>query len=348
MKAKLEIIGSMAAFGTIGAFVRHIPLPSGELALYRALIAAGAIFLWQLCTGQGTGIKDAKAELHLLILSGAAIGINWILFFEAYRYTTVAMATLSYYFAPVIVTVASPFLFKEKLTARQVFCFIMSTLGLVLVIGVSRGGSSRDLIGILFGLGAAVFYATVVLLNKSIRHVSGINRTFFQFLAAILVLTPYVCLTGGSHLLDMDALGVVNLLVVGVFHTGICYCMYFSSLRYLKGQEASILSYIDPLVAILVSVTFLHETITVFQAVGGGMILGFTVLNEVRMCAGEGTRTRGGSCVRDRRKRSPGRRLLPPLISHLPAAFPTRPLSLHHLGKKKNIPCQYVVKMTPY
>ena len=73
-----------------------------------------------------------------------------------------------------------------------------------------------------------------------------------------------------------------------MFHTGICYCMYFSSLRYLKGQEASILSYIDPLVAILVSVTFLHETITVFQVVGGGMILGFTVLNEVRMCAGGG------------------------------------------------------------
>ena len=280
MKAKLEIIGSMAAFGTIGAFVRHIPLPSGELALYRALIAAGAIFLWQLCTGQVVRIKDVKSELHLLILSGAAIGINWILFFEAYRYTTVAMATLSYYFAPVIVTVASPFLFKEKLTARQVFCFVMSTLGLVL--GVSRGEGSSGLIGILFGLGAAVFYASVVLFNKSIRHVSGINRTFFQFLAAILVLTPYVCLTGGSHLADMDAYGVVNLLVVGVFHTGVCYCMYFSSLRYLKGQEASILSYIDPLVAILVSVAFLHESITVFQAVGGGMILGFTVLNEVK------------------------------------------------------------------
>lgn len=279
MKAKLEIIGAMAAFGTIGAFVRHIPLPSGELALYRALIAAGAIFLWQLCTGRGLGIKDVKAELHLLILSGAAIGINWILFFEAYRYTTVAMAALSYYFAPVIVTVASPFLFKEKLTARQVFCFVMSTLGLVLVIGVSRGGS-RELIGILFGLGAAVFYASVVLFNKSIRHVSGINRTFYQFLAAILVLTPYVCLTGGSHLSEMDVLGVANLLVVGVFHTGICYCMYFSSLRYLKGQEASILSYIDPLVAILVSVAILHESITVFQAVGGGMILGFTVVNE--------------------------------------------------------------------
>ena len=158
------------------------------------------------------------------------------------------------------------------------------------------------MIGILFGLGAAVFYASVVLFNKSIRHVSGINRTFYQFLAAILVLTPYVCLTGGSHLSEMDVLGVANLLVVGVFHTGICYCMYFSSLRYLKGQEASILSYIDPLAAILVSVAILHESISVFQAVGGGMILGFTVVNE----AGEGTRTCMGDRVRERRERSPG------------------------------------------
>ena len=159
---------------------------------------------------------------------------------------------------------ASPFLFKEKLTARQVFCFIMSTLGLVLVIGVSRGGSSSDLIGILFGLGAAVFYASVVLLNKSIRHVSGINRTFFQFLAAILVLTPYVCLTGGSHLLDMDALGDKSSGGGGVPHRHMLLHV-FSSLRYLKGQEASILSYIDPLVAILISVTFLHEPSLCFR-----------------------------------------------------------------------------------
>lgn len=281
MKAKVQIVGAMAAFGTIGAFVRKIPLGSGELALYRACIAAFAIFCWQLSTRQSIKFQDVKRELPLLFLSGAAIGINWILFFEAYRYTTVAMATLSYYFAPVIVTAVSPFLFKEKLTSGQIFCFIMSTLGLVLVIGVSGGGGSRDLLGILFGLGAAVFYASVVLLNKSIRHVSGINRTFVQFLASIVILGPYVWLTGGFHLTDLSAGGAVNLMVVGVFHTGICYCMYFSSLRYLKGQEASILSYIDPLVAVMVSVVFLHEQISFFQAVGGFMILGFTILNEI-------------------------------------------------------------------
>ena len=275
MKARFEIVFSMAAFGTIAVFVRNIGLPSGEVALYRAVIAALALVLWQLCTRQTVRWQDVKKELPLLFVSGAAMSVNWILLFEAYKYTTVAMATLSYYFAPVIVTVASTVLFREGLTAKQ-----MSTLGLVMVIGVSGGGGSHDLLGILLGLGAAVFYAAVVLINKGIRRVSGLNRTFMQFLAAILVMTPYISMTGGSHLAGLDMTGAVNLMVVGVFHTGICYCMYFSSLRYLKGQEASILSYIDPVVAVILSVAVLHEPVSPLQAAGGFMILGFTVLNE--------------------------------------------------------------------
>ena len=280
MKAKFGVIFSMAAFGTIAVFVRNIGLPSGEVALYRAVIAALALFLWQLCTRQTVRWQDVKKELPLLFVSGAAMSVNWILLFEAYKYTTVAMATLSYYFAPVIVTVASTVLFREGLTAKQISCFVMSTLGLVMVIGVSGGGGSHDLLGILLGLGAAVFYAAVVLINKGIRRVSGLNRTFMQFLAAILVMTPYISMTGGSHLAGLDMTGAVNLMVVGVFHTGICYCMYFSSLRYLKGQEASILSYIDPVVAVILSVAVLHEPVSPLQAAGGFMILGFTVLNE--------------------------------------------------------------------
>ena len=280
MKARFEIVFSMAAFGTIAVFVRNIGLPSGEVALYRAVIAALALFLWQLCTRQTVRWQDVKKELPLLFVSGAAMSVNWILLFEAYKYTTVAMATLSYYFAPVIVTVASTVLFREGLTAKQISCFVMSTRGLVMVIGVSGGGGSHDLLGILLGLGAAVFYAAVVLINKGIRRVSGLNRTFMQFLAAILVMTPYISMTGGSHLAGLDMTGAVNLMVVGVFHTGICYCMYFSSLRYLKGQEASILSYIDPVVAVILSVAVLHEPVSPLQAAGGFMILGFTVLNE--------------------------------------------------------------------
>ena len=209
------------------------------------------------------------------------MGINWILLFEAYKYTTVSVATLSYYFAPVIVTVVCLILFKEKLTGKQIICFVMSTLGLVLITGIGDVGNGNDFIGILFGLGAAVFYATVILLNKFIKNVEGIHRTFLQFLAAIVVLAPYVAATSGVTLGGMDGIGWVCLIFIGVVHTGVAYCLYFSSLKEIPGQKAAILSYIDPLVAVVISVTVLQETMTLWQAVGGILILGFTLWNEL-------------------------------------------------------------------
>ena len=276
------LIASMAIFGTLGPFVRNISMSSGELALYRAVMAAALIAVFLLVTGQRIPFAAIKKEIPLLLLSGMAMGFNWILLFEAYKYTTVSVATLSYYFAPVIVTAVCPLLFRERLTTRQIICFVMSTLGLVLITGIGDlSVGSSHFTGILFGLGAAVLYATVILLNKFINNVEGIHRTFLQFLAAIAVLVPYVALRSGVTLGGMDVTGWVCLLVVGLVHTGVTYCMYFSSLKELPGQKAAILSYIDPLVAVLISVTVLRETMTVWQLIGGVLILGFTLWNEL-------------------------------------------------------------------
>lgn len=280
--ARLLLILSMVIFGTLGPFVRNIPVASGELALYRAILAALLIAGYLLISKQKIPVKSIRKEIPVLLFSGMAMGINWILLFEAYKYTTVSVATLSYYFAPVIVTAVCPFVFKEKLTGKQIVCFLMSTLGLVLITGIgdmSQGDSHFT--GILFGLGAAVFYATVILLNKFIKGVEGIHRTFLQFLAAILILIPYVAVTSGVSLGGMDGKGWICLFIVGLIHTGVTYCMYFSSLKELPGQKAAILSYIDPLVAVVISVLVLGEPLTLWQAVGGGLILGFTLWNEV-------------------------------------------------------------------
>ncbi|MEE1243847.1 MAG: DMT family transporter, partial [Frisingicoccus sp.] len=205
---KIMLCVSMAIFGTIGLFTRNISVSSGELALYRAILAAALIFLYLILTKQKMDLKSIGKEVPLLLFSGIAMGINWVLLFQAYRYTTISAATLSYYFAPVIVTVVCPFLFHEKMTIKQVVCFIMSTVGLVLIIGFENmGQGGTDLIGILFGLGAAVFYAAVILLNKLIKSVAGIQRTFWQFVAAILILIPYVACTGGSTLENLDGKG---------------------------------------------------------------------------------------------------------------------------------------------
>lgn len=282
MSARTMLILSMGIFGTIGLFVRNIPLPSGEIALYRAVLAALLIGGFLLVTKQKIPFSKIKKEIPLLVLSGVAMGFNWILLFEAYKYTTVSVATLSYYFAPVIVTVACPILFKEKMNAKQWVCFLMSTIGIVLITGIgdlSQGSS--HLKGIAFGLGAASLYATVILVNKFIKNVEGIHRTFLQFIAAIIVLVPYVLLTDGVNLQSLNGKGWAFILVIGLVHTGITYCLYFSSLKELPGQKAAILSYIDPLVAVLISVVVLNEKMTVMQIVGGLLILGFTLWNEI-------------------------------------------------------------------
>lgn len=278
--AKGLMAGAMFIFGTLAPFVRNIPVSSGELALYRAVLAAVLVGCFLLITKQKLSIANIKKEFLLLLFSGAAMGINWILLFEAYKYTTVSVATLSYYFAPVIMMIVCPLLFREKLTGKQILCFTMATTGLVLITGTA-GGVKQDLLGIAFGLGAAVLYASVILLNKFIKGVAGLQRTFIQFLASIIVLIPYVAFTSGFTFENLDCTGWISLLIVGLVHTGITYCIYFSALKELPGQKVAILSYIDPLVAVLVSVLLLNEQITLPQIVGGLLILGFTLWSEL-------------------------------------------------------------------
>ena len=282
LNARFMMITSMSIFGTIGPFVRNIHLPSGEIALYRAILATlfiGALFLVK---RQKIDFVKIKKELPLLLISGIAMGINWILLFQAYNYTTVTLATLSYYFAPVIITVLCPLLFKEKMTYRQLICFVMSTIGIVLITGIGAiNSTSKNFIGILLGLGAAFLYASVILINKFIKKTEGLDRTFLQFISAIIVLLPYVLFTDGVNVIDATYSELVCLLVVGLIHSGVAYCLYFSAVKQLPGQKTAILSYIDPLVAVLSSVIILKEEISLTQILGGVLILGFTLWNEL-------------------------------------------------------------------
>ena len=280
-RARLAMIVSASVFGTLGLFVRRIEVTSAELALYRAALAAVFILLFFLIRRERPRLREIRGALWLLLLSGAAMGFDWMLLFEAYKYTTISLATLSYYIAPVIVTALCPLLFHEKMTRAQVLCFLMSTIGVALIIGSgSVHGGASDVRGICFGVSAAVFYAAVILLNKYITGVPALERTFVQFLAAILVLAPYVALTSGFHPEVLSATGWVNLLIVGFVHTGLTYCLYFAAIRTLPGQESSLLSYLDPIVSVLISVLLLGEPLAPIQIAGMVLFLGFAVANE--------------------------------------------------------------------
>ena len=280
--AQLSVLGAMAIYGTIGLFVNYIPLPSSVIAMVRGLAGGLLLLLFLLARGKrphGTAIRQ---NLLLLIISGGVMGFNWILLFESYRYASVATGTLCYYLAPVFITLAAPLVLKEKLTVKKLICVFVALLGMVPISGIlSESFQVAQLKGVALGVGAAMLYATVILLNKKLRDISAMDRTFMQLLAAGVVLVPYVLLTEDVTAFRLDAFGAVMLAVVAVVHTGISYVLYFGALPHLPAQSAAILSYVDPVLAVLLSALVLKEELTWLTAVGAVLILGAALVGEV-------------------------------------------------------------------
>ena len=278
-KSLWMFISAMLIFGTIGIFRRYIPLSSGLLTFCRGIL--GGLFLLVFLRLRKKGIAGlAPRDIGRFALTGAMIGINWILLFEAYNYTTVAVATLCYYMQPTIVILLSPLVFRERITGRKALCAAVSIIGMVLVSGVIGqgglpGGSWR---GILLGLGAAVFYALVVIMNKKAREADAYRRTTVQLFFAGLVMIPYLLATGDYAFGEIGPVSVLLVLVVGIVHTGLAYVLYFRSMDGLSVQKVSVLSYIDPVSALFFSALFLREPLTPLNLIGAALIIGSAVL----------------------------------------------------------------------
>ena len=277
--AKASLIASMLIFGTIGIFRHYIPCSSGFIAFVRGLVGTATLALVLLIGKRKPDFAGIRKNALKLFFSGAFLGFNWIFLFEAYKYTTVAAATLCYYMAPVLIILLSPVLFKEKLTLRRGLCAAVSTLGMVIISGVFGGGFS-GLRGILLALCAACMYAALVLINKKITGLDGLDRTITQLFISAAVLLPYLLLTE-KGIPQADGKTVALLLIVGVVHTGLAYALYFGSIARVKVQTAAIFGYVDPAVAILLSALILKEPLTLLTAVGAVLILGSALISEL-------------------------------------------------------------------
>lgn len=270
----------MLIFGTLGPFVNNINLPSSFISFTRALIGSVFIGIFMVVSGHGFDKKAIVKNLKLLIPSGIVMAFNWICLFEAYKYTGVTVATLCYYMAPVIVVLVSPFVLKERLTAVKGVSVIVAVIGAVLISGVVTG-ATRSFKGILLGLAAAALYSTVIVINKFVRELSPVETTFVQLSVAAITMIPYVLLTEDVAGFVFDTRSVIFTLIVGVFHTGFAYMIYFSSVQKVPAQTTAVFSYIDPVTAIVVSAAVLGERMDAAQTVGTVLILAATLFNEL-------------------------------------------------------------------
>ena len=283
-RSLVMFVSSMLIFGTIGVFRRWIQVPSALLAMVRGLMGGLLILAFLRLRGQRTGQEAGRLPgktAAVLAVSGIVMGFNWILLFEAYNHTTVGTATLCYYMQPTIVTLLSPLLFREKLTGRKLLCAAAAVAGMVLVSGVLEEGGGGNLKGVLLGLGAAVLYSAVVIMNKKTPGIEPYRKTTVQLLSAGLVMIPYLLLTGGFGGGTFDARAVILLLVVGAVHTGIAYVLYFGSMDGLRAQSIAIFSYIDPVSALLFSALLLGERLSLYGVIGAVLIIGSALASEL-------------------------------------------------------------------
>lgn len=284
MTERIHLLISMLIFGSIGLIVKEIPLSSSQIAMIRGVIGSIFLIIAAIVMKRKPSYRNIKKNLLLLIASSAALGFNWILLFEAYRNTSITNATLSYYFAPVIVVFLSPFILKEKLTLRKLICIIVAIIGMFLVAWTGGDGSlaSIEFLGIGFGLGAAFLYAFVIIFNKLIKDMGGLDTTIIQLTIASLILIPYVLLQGPIPIATLNTSSMISLALVGLLNTGVAYLLYFTSIQKLESHTVAIYSYIDPISAVVMSAIFIGERVSGLQLIGGILILGSAYISGMK------------------------------------------------------------------
>ena len=280
---RLQLIISMLIFGTIGALSRVIDMPSSIICFGRALFGALVILILIPMRNGRFDTEAIRRNAGWLLLSSTFMCFNWICQFEAYKYTTIAAGTLCYYMQPVFYILAAAIVLKEKLSPRKVICVLIAFCGMIFVSGVLQTGFHiSELKGVIFAVTGGFFYAMVVLINKYMKDISPVDTTLAQLVLVTIIMLPYSGVTGAFGEARVTAAGIICLLILGILHTGIGYIIYFDAVNKLPAQTVGILSYIDPVEAVMLSAFLLKEPVTVYTLIGAVMILGATAVSEIK------------------------------------------------------------------
>ncbi|WP_430884404.1 DMT family transporter [Fusibacter sp. JL216-2] len=279
MNGKVKIIIAMLIYGSIGVFVRNIDLSAIQIAFLRATTGSAFLAIVSMILNRSSKLRVEKNSLKIYLLSGALLGLNWYFLFKAFEYTSISSAILVYYLTPTIVILLSPFVLNESLNLHKLLCMGAGIIGLSMIVVSDMNASLQgqdNLKGIGFALLAAVFYASVILINKKYPGADGLGTTVVQLIASGLVLIPVLVASGGFESIALKGTSLWLILILGLVHTGIAYLLYFSSMKVLDGQTVAIYCYIDPISAMVFAWIFLGEPVSYPQAIGGVFILGAT------------------------------------------------------------------------
>ncbi len=282
MKFYLMFVAAMLIFGSNGVFASMLEMSGAQLVLLRTLIGGAVLLIIILISRSRTPKEVLLREKWRLLFAGVCLGANWALLFEAYNLMNVSLATLTYYTAPVLVLVLAPLVLKERQNGLAYLGMAVVIVGMLLVVGTDFGEGGVSATGLIVGLGSAVFYAMLMLVNKQITGVSGLNLTFIEIVIAAVILLPYVFGTSGGVPLPTDARGIFALLFLCTVNTGFACWLYFSSMNRLPAKAVALMGYFDPVSALIFSAVFLDERLSGVQLAGAVLVLAGALVGQFR------------------------------------------------------------------
>ena len=286
-RLKLALIS--ATFGTVGLFTHFIPFSSAAIVFYRALLGGAFIIVMIKLSGKDVNIKSMRDNFVVLVFTGLFMALNWVLQFEAFKVSSVAIGTVCYNMMPIFLLIIASYMFKEKITLKSRIYILIATIGVILVSNVVNVGfKSNEVLGCVYGILGAIFYALIVTFNRKLNQIETHDKVIFQFMFSAFVMFFYVLFIEKNSLMfdknlsyNAKVLGTICMIVLSFFHTGFCYVHYFNAVSRLKAETVAILTYIDPVVALFLSYFVLKENMTALQFLGAVLILGSTLFNEL-------------------------------------------------------------------
>ncbi len=281
-RARIMFLTAVFIYGTIGPFVRFVDAPSEVVVLVRGLLGTLTIAIALLVRGRPLDAGAIRRNLPWMVGTGICLGLNWVFLFAAYQYTSIAVASVFNYTAPLIIVLLAPIVFSECVSVLKFACVAAAMVGVVLVSGVVGSGSDAfDPLGVGLGVLSALGFVGIVICNRMVDEVDSLERVLIQLGVAALVALVYVVLRHGGVPWPHDARSWAIMAMLGVIHTGLAYILWFGAQAHLPLQEIALLGYVEPVMNVLLSALVLGEPLTALGYVGASLVLGAAAASEV-------------------------------------------------------------------
>ena len=272
MRWNLGLAGLATSWGLIAVLAGAVSLGAAPLAFLRLLLAAATLGARRPVTGRLSLLRPGP-HLRVLIALGVVQAAHWWLFFEAVKRGSVALAVLTFYTAPLFLAVLAPLFLPERLSNVALGALVPGGLGIALVALAGDDGTALRLGGAGLRDRLRSHVRRVLVLSKRLLHAHAAPLTvaFWDCLVGSVAIAP--ALAFSDRVLPKDAAEWGAIVLLGVLFTGLSTLAYAALLRHVTAQAAGILTFLEPVSAVLLAWALLDETLSPQVLVGRALVV---------------------------------------------------------------------------